>query len=406
MILYDTCSLLNHFDEILQRKEKFAVSSVTINELEHIKVAANKDFDVKARAAQISRWFYNNPDHYENILYNVKWDKILEKHGYLIENDSRIFATAYYNRQLEFATDDRNCEALARALGVPIRKVVYTIDDEYHGYKIISSDDDLGLFYDELINSDNNYWHMCQNEYLLIQKEDKIVDSYKWCGNGYSRVGYTKCLSTLFGELKPKDMFQRCALDSFNKNQITVLKGKAGSGKSLLSVAYLFDKLEHGDIDKIIMFVNPVATKGAAKLGFLPGDKNQKILDSQIGNFLISKIGDRFVVEKLIEDGKLFLVPMSDCRGFDTSGMNAGIYVTEAQNMSVDMMKLLLQRIGEDCICILEGDVQSQVDMAEYAGKHNGMRRLSEVFRGEDYYGEIELNNCYRSKIANRAELM
>ena len=93
-------------------------------------------------------------------------------------------------------------------------------------------------------------------------------------------------------------------------------------------------------------------------------------------------------------------------RGYDTSGMHAGIYVTEAQNASIDMMKLMLQRIGEDSIAIIEGDIRTQVDMSEYSGTNNGLRRMSQVFRGKDFYGEIELQEIYRSKISATADLM
>ena len=44
---------------------------------------------------------------------------------------------------------------------------------------------------------------------------------------------------------------------------------------------------------------------------------------------------------------------MADLRGYDTTGMRAGIYITEAQNMDIELMRLALQRIGDDCICIL-----------------------------------------------------
>ena len=83
-----------------------------------------------------------------------------------------------------------------------------------------------------------------------------------------------------------------------------------------------------------------MATVGAAKLGFYPGSKNDKLLDSQIGNILSSKLGSRLVVEDMIESGKLLLLPFSDIRGFDTNGMCAGVYITEAQNMDIFLMKL------------------------------------------------------------------
>jgi predicted ribonuclease YlaK len=86
--------------------------------------------------------------------------------------------------------------------------------------------------------------------------------------------------------------------------------------------------------------------------------------------------------------------------------MNAGVYVTEAQNSSIDMMKLILQRIGDDSICVIEGDDIAQVDMKDYIGENNGLRRLSEVFRDHDFYGEVTLPIIHRSKIAELAEKM
>ena len=157
-------------------------------------------------------------------------------------------------------------------------------------------------------------------------------------------------------------------------------------------------------IDKIIVFCNTIATKGSAKLGYYPGSRTEKLLDSQIGNLIISKIGERIEVERLIDDGKLVLLPMSDIRGYDTTGMNAAIYISEAQNLDKELMKLALSRIGEDCICIIDGDFDTQVDLNMYAGTNNGMRRVSKVFRGSTFYGEVELQKIYRSKIADLAQ--
>ena len=86
--------------------------------------------------------------------------------------------------------------------------------------------------------------------------------------------------------------------------------------------------------------------------------------------------------------------------------MNAGIYISEAQNMTVSLMKLALQRIGEDSIRIIDGDCKTQVDSIEFAGANNGMKRVSKIFRGQDIYGEVELKNIHRSKIAMIAENM
>jgi predicted ribonuclease YlaK len=135
-----------------------------------------------------------------------------------------------------------------------------------------------------------------------------------------------------------------------------MLKGPAGTGKTYLALGFLLHMLDRGQIDKVIIFCNTVATKNSAKLGFYPGSRDEKLLDSQIGNLLISKLGDRIAVEELMNREKLILLPMSDIRGYDTTGMNAGIYISEAQNLDITLMKLALQRIGEDSICIIDGD--------------------------------------------------
>jgi predicted ribonuclease YlaK len=67
-------------------------------------------------------------------------------------------------------------------------------------------------------------------------------------------------------------------------------------------------------------------------------------------------------------------------------------------------MRLALQRIGEDSICILDGDSDAQVDLEMYAGSNNGMSRVSEIFCGADFYGEVKLQTIQRSKIAALAQ--
>ena len=135
-----------------------------------------------------------------------------------------------------------------------------------------------------------------------------------------------------------------------------------------------------------------------------PGTRDEKLLDSQIGNLLSSKFGGKIAVEQMIQQEQLVLLPLSDIRGYDTSGMRAGIYISEAQNLDIDLMKLTLQRIGEDSICIIDGDCKAQVDDVSFSGSNNGMRRVSEVFRGENIYGEITLKKIHRSRIAEIAE--
>lgn len=228
----------------------------------------------------------------------------------------------------------------------------------------------------------------------------------KWNGETHIPISYGNIDSRYLGKIKPykDDPYQALAIDSFLNNKITLIKGPAGTGKSFLSLGYLFHLLGNNKIDKIIIFCNTVATKGAARLGFYPGTREEKLMDSQIGNFLSSKLGDRSAVEQLMQQERLILLPMADLRGYDTSGMRAGVYITEAQNLDISLMKLALQRIGEDSICIIDGDQKTQVDDVNFEGSNNGMRRLSKIFKGSSLYGEVELKKIHRSKLAELAE--
>ena len=84
--------------------------------------------------------------------------------------------------------------------------------------------------------------------------------------------------------------------------------------------------------------------------------------------------------------------------------MRAGVYISEAQNLDIELMKLTLQRIGDDSICIIDGDCKAQLDDIAFSGNKNGMKRVSQIFKNNDIYGEVTLKNIHRSKIAKIAE--
>lgn len=414
---YDTCALLNNI-EVFKSDENFIISSITLKELENIKSSHTKDEETKYKARRLIHLLSENRDKYTVCLYDSRWDTEIEGRNWILNDDSRIIWSAYKTyfekteEDLVFITEDLLCAEMARNhTTMNVEYAATKIFDEYCGYIIIETTEaEMANFYSDILPNNTNVYNLLENQYLLIidSSNNIIVDKYKWTKEGYVKVNYLKFESRMFGKVGPKDGddYQQLALDSLKSNQITMIRGAAGTGKSYLAFGYMFHLLERGEISKIIIFCNTVATKGSAKLGFYPGSRTEKLLDSQIGNLLESKLGDRFAVEKLIEDGKLVLLPMSDIRGYDTTGMNAAIYISEAQNLDIELMRLALQRIGEDSICILDGDSDAQVDLNLYAGANNGMRRVSEVFRGQDFYGEVTLKNIKRSKIAQIAQKM
>ena len=410
---YDTCSLLFQLQAVFKDNKKFYISNITLRELEHIKTSTTKDENVKFRARRLLHLLAENENKYTIINYLKEFDEKIKLFPNLLDNnDSKIIYCAYIISQVQndliFVTQDLNCKILAKSIGLKVEYLQDNPTDEYKGYKVITykNDEELAKIYNNIYNP-IYLWDLHINEYLIIQdKTGNNIDKYKYTKEGFKKISYLVFDSKHFGKIKPKDDYQLLAMDCLTNNQFTMIRGAAGTGKSYLALGYLFSLLDKGEIDKIIVFCNTVATQGAAKLGFYPGARTEKLLDAQIGNFLSSKIGDRDEVERLIRDRKLELLPMSDIRGYDATGKHAGIYITEAQNMDIELIRLCIQRAGEDTIFILDGDTEAQVDLGIYAGNNNGMKRVSEVFRGDYKYGEVTLKKIYRSHIAELAQLL
>ena len=410
---YDTCSLILNAKHLFDKNEHFIISSITLDELENIKTSNTKDLDNKIAVRQLIHQLDEHIGEYEVCVFKESMLIPIHEEDLTVNNDMKILATAiFYNNNISsdllFITNDLSLKTIARLFFDDSQiESIYEKEDNYTGYTVKQFIDEYEMeqFYSHYRQSPPIFSDILINQYLILKnQEGDIIDKLVYTDDGYRNISFENFDSKHFGRIKPVDIQQQMAADSFTHNKITMVRGKGGSGKSILSLGFLFNQLEKNRIDKIIIFCNTIAAKGAAKLGYMPGDKNTKLLDSQIGNFLSSKLGSRLEVERLLENEQILLLPMADIRGYDTSGMNAGIYITEAQNMDITLMKLVLQRIGEDSICIIDGDDRAQVDDMSFAGINNGMKRVSQVFRGHSIYGEVTLDQIHRSTIAKLAE--
>ena len=409
----DTNAILDLQDKMFE--DNFCISSISLQEMENIKTSGRKDEETKYKARKALHLLDENKDKYEVVIYTTAMESYIVEKQLEITPDTKIIASCAFSRGLlpqdtdfVFVTNDIACKMIAsKIFDLEVESVGENKLDEYKGFTEKSlSEKEMAYFYENL---QENTFNLLTNEYLVLKNDkDEVVDKFRWDGYEYQNVKFPNIKSNYFGSVKPYngDIYQQMVLNSLFNNQVTMIKGAAGTGKSYLALGYLMWLLEKRKIEKIIVFCNTVATANSAKLGYYPGTKDEKLIDSSIGNMLSAKLGDSFGLEQMIGQGKIQLLPLSDIRGFDTNGMCAGVYITEAQNMDISLMKLALQRIGEDSICIIDGDYNAQCDMPQYAGNNNGMRRMSEVFRGQDFYGEVELQNIYRSRISQIAELM
>jgi predicted ribonuclease YlaK len=165
----------------------------------------------------------------------------------------------------------------------------------------------------------------------------------------------------------------------------------------------IMNLIKRGEYDRVVVMFNPTKTRGAADMGFYSGDSNRKAMSNSIGNILTTKFGDRSAVDYLLNDEKIKLVSIADCRGMEIRDREI-LYISEAQNTSIDLIKLCLTRVSENAKVIIEGDFDAQVDSRIFEGTNNGLKRVVQVFKGEPEFGYVELQKIFRSRIAQLCE--
>ena len=279
-LFYDTCSLLDAQKEAFESSDKFYISSITINELENIKTSGTKDEETKYNARTLLHLLETHEHKYEIVLYKTEYMNRVAEFDLPNTPDSKIIVSAYcyfIDNDIKdgiFYTKDLACRAIAKSIGLDTSYKV-TKEVEYTGFiEHTSSDSELNEIYSNYIPNNINEFGLLNNQYLLIKDTTgKIIDKYRWYNNSYHQVQFQKAESRMFGKVVPKngDPYQQIALDSLANNQVTMLRGAAGSGKSYLAFGHMFSLLERGKIDKIIIFCNTVATRGSAKLGLIIG---------------------------------------------------------------------------------------------------------------------------------------
>lgn len=406
MKFYDTNALILLQDKIFD--ERFCISAKSLYELEHIKTSANKDGDVKFAARQVARLLFVKKDEYESIFVDNNVLALIDDAGLEYTPDNIICASAVVAKEkygdIEFVTDDVLCALTAeKVFGLTVCQANESPNDDilYKGYieHNFVNDEEMAYFYEHL---NENVLNLNINEYALLKSCDGvIVDKVKWNGTEYKTLTYKNFKSSMFGTVKPMDDYQQMAFDSIANNDITVLTGKAGSGKTTLPMAYAMQQLESQKFRKIVVVYSFEPLKNAKQLGYIKGDTNTKLLETaSIGGILSSKMGDRMIAERMLASGSLEIVPTANVRGVEFN--DSIVFLTEAQNLDTYTLKTVIQRCKTGCKLIVEGDVLEQSDIR----RESGLFRMIETFKGYKGFGAVKLKNNYRSEICEIADKM
>jgi len=166
-------------------------------------------------------------------------------------------------------------------------------------------------------------------------------------------------LATRRADLRARTPTQALYLENIANHDITLGIGPAGTGKTYLAVACAVDALERSAVQRIVL-TRP-AVEAGERLGFLPGDLTQKVDPylRPLYDALYDLMGfDR--VQKAFERNALEIAPLAFMRGRTLN--NAFVILDEAQNTTVEQMKMFLTRIGFGAKAVVTGDV-SQIDL-------------------------------------------
>lgn len=400
----DTNVLLSNI-EVLDEYEVVIPSHVN-REIEHLELTRKNDRTLQWQIRRLKKKLDENDNEYVNIKdYKFTLDSDLDP-----QYTDNILLQVAIDEGYGIITNDKLLRRKCKQFGITYVKPEVSNFVEHKGFKEVErTEDELKIVY---ANLGINHFDLMINEYVIINnsKDGELLDILKWVGEYHVslRNGKNKLDNSFktqqFLKFEPRDEQQIMAVDSIFNNQITSIRGRAGSGKSLIALNCAW-KLVEKEGYKLVIFVNPVPSLNAQELGFYKGDKLEKLMQSAVGTMLKSKFGgDEMEILRHIQYGTLDILPFVDLRGFDT-GDKTICWILEAQNLTSELLKLGLQRIGEGSKVIIDGDFHQQIDKDIYVSD-NGMKRMSEVFRGMPMYGEVELQNVHRSRIAEIADLM
>ena len=186
------------------------------------------------------------------------------------------------------------------------------------------------------------------------------------------------CITTKGRPVKPKTLGQKKYIEAIKNNTIVFGVGPAGTGKTYLAVAMAVNAFRAKEITRIIL-TRP-AVEAGEKLGFLPGDLQQKVDPylRPLYDALFDMLGAESF-QKYQEKGNIEVAPLAYMRGRTLD--DSFIILDEAQNTTPEQMKMFLTRLGVNSKIVVTGDI-TQIDLPD--GKKSGLIEATKILKNVD----------------------
>ena len=231
-------------------------------------------------------------------------------------------------------------------------------------------------------------------EDLENNKTIEPSDIHLYLRNGMNNVKNGKrnsvseiSISTPNVHISPNSGNQETYVSTIRNKVLTFGIGPAGTGKTYLAVALAVQKLVSGEVEKILL-VRP-AVEAGEKLGFLPGDLNQKVDPylRPLYDALYEMLGFK-EASQLIERNVIEVVPLAFMRGRTLN--NSFIILDESQNATVEQMKMFLTRFGFGSKVVVTGDI-TQIDLPK--NTLSGLVHSLDVLKSIEDVGLVEFDS-------------
>jgi phosphate starvation-inducible PhoH-like protein len=189
---------------------------------------------------------------------------------------------------------------------------------------------------------------------------------------------------------------QKQAKSTVLNSKISVIRGQAGSGKSLLAAQVALDMLFSRAVEKIIL-TRPAVTSGE-EIGFLPGSKDDKLAPYTAAIYdNMYRLYRKEAIDKQLVDGHIEVIPLAFMRGRNLT--NCCVVVDEGQNITHRQMELLLGRMCNGSKMIICGDT-AQIDLKDK--KMSGFNFICTNFKNIEGFSVIQLKTNHRDPIVEK----
>ncbi len=254
--------------------------------------------------------------------------------------------------------------------------------------KLISRDEYLAVSGEEaavemaLVALENLFQLAARGEQIDVQKVRYLIHLAREDAdcNVVQALDSCICITTRGKPVKPKTIAQKKYVECIGQNVVTFGVGPAGTGKTYLAVALAISALKAKQVGKIVL-TRP-AVEAGEKLGFLPGDLQNKVDPylRPLYDALFEMLGPE-TVANYMEKNIIEIAPLAYMRGRTLD--NSFIILDEAQNTSVEQMKMFLTRFGFNSKIVVTGD-PTQIDLD---GKPSGLLNALKILKDIDQIG-------------------